>query len=291
MKIKNVVIFLILLSPIFQTVRSQDTMYVVLKSNEISKFAISDIDSIVFYDPSVSNSNYETGTVADIDSNNYKTVKIGDQWWMAENLKVTRYSDSTLIPYVTDNATWTNLPEDYEGKAYCYFNNNEDGEKKYGALYTLRAATNGVPSGNQIQGVCPTGWHLPTNDEWIQLKDYLIANGYNWDGSASGNKCAKSLASQNEWIYSSTEGAIGNTNAPNNTSGFNALPSGYRDAYDRGGEFYPETIGGQARFWSWDPKNGLSLPNDIVRLYNTLQKIEITDGYGIDGLSVRCIKD
>ncbi len=120
----------------------------------------------------------KTDTVADYDGNTYKTIKIGKQWWMAENLKVTHYDDGTAISLVTSDTAWASLGNNSTDKAYCYHSNNENGEKDtYGALYTWAAAMNGAgsssanPSGTQ--GVCPTGWHLPSDKEWKQLEMYL----------------------------------------------------------------------------------------------------------------------
>jgi len=101
----------------------------------------------------------DPGTVTDYDGNVYETVAIGDQIWMAENLRSLHYSDGTPIQGV-----------------YAY-NNNEENASNYGRLYTWEAAMNGEtgsstnPSG--VQGVCPTGWHLPSDEEWTQLTDYL----------------------------------------------------------------------------------------------------------------------
>ncbi len=169
----------------------------------------------------------ETGTVTDIEGNTYKTVKIGEQWWMAENLKVTQYADGTAIPHVTDDNDWAALGDNNTDKAYCFYNNNAN--LGYGALYTFAAATNGTPhSGSHIQGVCPIGWHLPSDAEWTQLKNYMIANSYNYDGTTSGNKIGKALASNTGWRNSSDVGDVGNNPATNNSSGFNALPGSTR---------------------------------------------------------------
>ncbi len=112
----------------------------------------------------------QTGTLTDVDGNVYKTVKIGTQWWMAENLRTTRYSDGTPIGYVPSQYTWQRLESNQS--AYCFYDNN-DSLYKYtlGGLYTWAAASGNHPSGSElvpssIRGVCPDGWHLPSNEEW-----------------------------------------------------------------------------------------------------------------------------
>jgi len=77
----------------------------------------------------------------------------------------------------------------------------------------------------------PEGWHVPTDAEWTTLEEHLIANGYNYDGTTTGNKIAKAMASTTGWISSTAPGVPGNNQSSNNSSGFNALPEGNR-SYD-----------------------------------------------------------
>ena len=100
---------------------------------------------------------------------------------MAENLKTTKFKDGTPIPDVTDETDWAGLST----PGYCWHNNNIDNKNTYGALYNWFT----VSTGN----LCPSGWHVATHDEWTTLVDYLIANGYNYDGTTTGNKIAKAL--------------------------------------------------------------------------------------------------
>jgi uncharacterized protein (TIGR02145 family) len=103
-----------------------------------------------------------------------------------------------------------------------FYNNSSDAaaKKKWGALYTWAAASNGK--------LAPTGWHVPTKAEWETLQNYLITQGYNYDGTTSENKIAKSLAATTDWEKNGETGAIGNDLNLNNASGFSALPAGYR---------------------------------------------------------------
>jgi len=122
-------------------------------------------------------------SVTDIDGNVYHTVKIGTQVWMAENLKTTKYNDASSIPNLTDNAGWVGLTSG----AYCWYNNDAITNKNiYGALYNWYAVNTGK--------LCPGGWHIPAISEWETMENHLIVNGYNYDGTLSGNKIAKSLA-------------------------------------------------------------------------------------------------
>ena len=118
-------------------------------------------------------------TVTDIDENVYKTVTIGGQTWMAENLRTTHYADGTKIPYHIDTVKWrTSIPIGV--RAFCFYGNDFENSKTKGALYNFVAATNGSVASStnpKIQGVCPTGWHIPTSAEWYQLRDTLAALG------------------------------------------------------------------------------------------------------------------
>ena len=174
-------------------------------------------------------------TVTDIDGNTYKTVKIGNQVWMAENLRTTKYNDGTQIPQVTDSASWIT---DTLG-AFCFYNNtiNADSIKKFGALYNWYAV--------DTKKLAPTGWHVSSDAEWTVLEEYLIANGYNCDGTTTGSRIAKSLAAQTDWYTDSTNGAIGNDLDKNNRSGFSALPGGGRH---NNGEF--RTMGTDTGWWT-----------------------------------------
>jgi uncharacterized protein (TIGR02145 family) len=229
-------------------------------------------------------------TVTDIDGNVYNTVAIGTQVWMRENLKTTHYENGTAIPLVTGNSNWAALT--ITSKAYCWYNDDIANKETNGALYTWAAAMNGSlssvinPSG--IQGVCPTGWHLPSDAEWSVLENYLADNGYNFDGSVGGGRgrIAKSLASISGWESFSTIGGVGNTDYSlyRNKSGYTAFPGGFR--YDYGGFV---DIGKSGWWWCateydasyvWDRHMGYSIC--YVGRSESDKKL---------GLSVRCVKN
>jgi uncharacterized protein (TIGR02145 family) len=189
------------------------------------------------YEPVSADTN--TGSVTDIDGNVYTTEKIGNQVWTVENLRTTKYNDGTPIPLVTDSAAWKALTT----PGYCYYNNttNADSIKKYGALYNWYVVN--------TKKLAPKGWHVPTDAEWTTLENYLIANGYNWDGTTTDNKIAKSMAAKTDWGSRYTAaGTIGNDLIKNNKSGFSALPGGIRGESGSGSIFF--NIGRGGYWWS-----------------------------------------
>jgi uncharacterized protein (TIGR02145 family) len=139
--------------------------------------------------------------------------------------KSIKYNDGTAIPNVTDATAWSELTTG----ALCDYDNTPSNSETYGKLYNWYAVNTGK--------LCPTGWHVPSNTEWTTFENYLIANGYNYDGTTTEDKIAKAVASSSDWESFSEEGVIGNTDYPEkqNESGFTALPSGYRNSI---GEFY-----------------------------------------------------
>lgn len=110
-------------------------------------------------DPASSN---EPMTVTDIDGNVYKTVTIGNQAWMAENLKVMRYRNGDAIPNVTGGTDWSNLSTG----AYCSYDNDDNNIDTYGLLYNWYAV-------DDSRNLAPEGWHVPTDEEWKELEMYL----------------------------------------------------------------------------------------------------------------------
>jgi uncharacterized protein (TIGR02145 family) len=160
-------------------------------------------------------------TITDADGNVYQAVKIGNQVWTVENLRVTKYNDGSIIPFDTSSATWNNATT----PKYCFYNNttSTNSIKKYGVLYNWY-----VVSPANLKKIAPTGWHVPTDAEWDTLQNYLIAKGYNWDGTTTGNKIAKSMAAKTDWQTQATAGEIGCDLTKNNRSGFSALPGGIR---------------------------------------------------------------
>ena len=228
----------------------------------------------------------ETGTVEDYDGNIYKTVKIGSQWWMAENLKTTHFSDGSEINLIENNENWENLG--LSENAYCYYNNSLANAATYGALYNWTAAMNSAESSeltpSKVRGVCPTGWHLPSDGEWIILEmelgmSYDEAWLAGWRGTNEGTK----LKAEERW-YSNGNGT--------NSSGFSALPAGIRS-----GNGLFSDVGRTTHFWTATEYFNITTYAFNRKLdYNQsgIGWFRASHYYGFPkefGFSVRCVKD
>jgi len=220
-------------------------------------------------------------SVTDIDGNNYNVIRIGTQVWMKENLTTTKYNDGTAIPNLSSPAgAWNNAIT----AAYCD-NNTPSNTTTYGRIYNWYTVDNNAATkmaSNGGKNVCPTGWHVPKDEEWTILTEYLISHGYGYQGS--GNYIGKSMASTSGWTTDPTAGNIGNDQASNNSSGFTALPSGYRFDY---GAFYDN--GYNAHWWSSSEN---STTSGILRHIGCHTPNVHTYYYEKQfGFSVRCLKD
>ena len=134
-------------------------------------------------------------SVKDIDGNVYRTITIGTQVWMAENLKTTKYRNGDLIGTTTP-ATLVIEGESTPKYQWAY-DGNESNVATYGRLYTWYVATDS-------RNVCPIGWHVPTDAEWTTLTDYLIKNGYGYGDGYKGMDIAKSMAATSGWVADET---------------------------------------------------------------------------------------
>jgi uncharacterized protein (TIGR02145 family) len=198
------------------------------------------------------------GTVIDINGNIYITVNIGNQLWMAENLRSANFANGELITNVSDDSEWINL----SNSAWCSYDNIGSNDGLYGKLYNFYATVD-------PRGLCPAGWHVPFDEEWTELTDYLGGLG------AAGGKM-KSLTG---W-FSPNTGAT-------NESGFSAFPGGYRGVSI--GEFISTCC--YAFYWS-------SSEVDIDPIYGYWRVLNydndnVTNGYNDkeSGVYVRCIKN
>ena len=206
---------------------------------------------------------FEFSKCTDGDDNNYTIVNIGNQVWMAENLKTTKYADATAIPTVTDDNLsgttddeWVALANNDD--AFCYYNNESD--SPYGVLYTFEAALN----------ACPTGWHLASDAEWTALENYIADQGH--DGAEGAV-----LKTINGWDFDSNG---------TNLYGFSVLPCGVRSTgfHEAGNGSY---------LWSSTTYNSFlayyRYLGSISSPYNFEMLRDIhTKSYGF---SCRCIKD
>ncbi len=214
--------------------------------------------------------------VTDIDGNTYDAVKLGDQVWMAENLRTTKYADGTTIPMGSSTSTTT---------AYRYYPNNKSTNvDTCGYLYNWKAVMRNSPSSSSnpsgVQGVCPNGWHVPSDAEWTQLTDYVSSQSQYVCGS-SNNNIAKALASTTGWNSSSSTCDVGNNPSVNNATGFSAVPAGY---YNGGYDFF----GDGANFWSATQNNSNNAYNRNLNYNNANVNRNNNNKYG--GYSVRCLR-
>jgi len=198
--------------------------------------------------------------ITDVEGNSYKTVTIGTQTWMAENLKVSKYSDGTTIPNLTDNTQWQNNTTG----AWSYYNNDAANNAKYGKLYNWYAVS---PTTNGNKNVCPSGWHVPTDAEWTVLTEYL-------GGSGAGGKMKE--IGTTSWISPNKDAT--------NTSLFTGLPGGARNA--NGGY---SNIGGHGYWWS--SSEGSTSSAWLRLLYCHIGYADSFNDDKRSGFSVRCLGD
>jgi uncharacterized protein (TIGR02145 family) len=223
---------------------------------------------------------FTTCGVLDIDCNCYKTVIIGSQEWMAENLRTSKLNDGTPITNVTDNIEWSTSVICDPGNpgycihqgiiAYCWYENSSTYDNTYGKLYNYLAVNS--------EKLCPTGWHVPTAGEWAILKwPYDIF----WSADSCGIIGADLMeVGTSHWNNPHIIGT--------NETGFTALPGGRRDA---DGTFTGMTIYGE--YWTY-----FEFANHLESIF---YPIPITCHYADTpskklrsmrtGLSIRCIKD
>jgi uncharacterized protein (TIGR02145 family) len=213
---------------------------------------------------------YGVITVTDIDGNVYQTVQIGDQLWMAENLKVTHYRNGDAIPTNYTNLQWVDLFT----CAYCIYNDEPANADTYGNLYNWYAV-------DDSRNIAPEGWHVPTDEEIKEMEMALgmsqsQADATGWRGTNEGSKLA---GNADLW----TNGALEN-NAEFGTSGFSFLPGGYRGCDS--GDYYSMSLYGY--FWSASESGSYAWGRDLY--YNRTD----VNRHASDkrrGYSVRCVRD
>jgi uncharacterized protein (TIGR02145 family) len=198
------------------------------------------------------------GSVTDIEGNVYKTVQIGSQTWMAENLKTTKFNNDSAIPNVTDNSDWIGL----SSSAYCWYNNDINNKNLIGALYNWFTVNTGL--------LCPTGWHVPTDNEWSALTNYM--GGENIAGAEMKE------AGVTHWA----EPNMGATNS----SGFTALPGGQRHESDG-------TFIGTSLYDVWWSSTEYKIYKSWYRSVAAINTVVFRSNGSLKqrGFSIRCIKD
>jgi len=200
---------------------------------------------------------FNTLTLTDADNNIYNTITIGSQTWMTENLKTTKYNDGSTIPLVMGSLEWTELST----PGYCWYNNDSLTYKNsYGGLFNWATVNTGK--------LCPTGWHVPDDQEWITLIQYV--------GEEAGSKLTEGGYDLANPLLCTIAGSYNATNE----SGFSALCTGMRDTESN---FFTYSY----ILWSSTEDNlqsawGVEVSNASAYLYSEDKKC---------GLAVRCIKD
>ena len=222
-------------------------------SGEISFTTLDESGNGIIFNP-----NLTYGTLTDIDGNTYKTIQIGTQTWMAENLKTTKYNDGTDIPLIADAGLWKNRST----PAYCWYMNDESNYKStYGALYNWHAVN--------TEKLCPTGWHVPTDDEWTTLTMNLDLESY------AGEKLKE--VGTTHWA---------DPNYATNETGFTALPQGIRN-YNS--SFY--NLGVTGYWWTSTPFVSPTTAAWARTMTNNQYNVLRGGSTKSDGLSIRCLKD
>ena len=196
--------------------------------------------------------------ITDIDGNIYETVGIGNQVWMAENLRSTRYNNGSEIDYLPDNTQWMNATTG----AYYPPNGQFALTDDYGLLYNHIAI-------NDSRGLCMEGWHVPTIEEWLILIEYI-------GGDGCILKSTGTIEDGDGLWHSPNTGAM-------NTYGFSANPAGVRQGDDA---LFVE-LGNLSYFWSITDSDEIA----VKLSHNTININSNHNGLGHDGFSVRCIKD
>jgi uncharacterized protein (TIGR02145 family)/uncharacterized repeat protein (TIGR02543 family) len=205
---------------------------------------------------------YAKWVIKDADGNVYTEVKIGNQVWMVENLKTTRFNAGAIIPLITDSVAWWYST----ASAYCWYDNDPTKKNPYGALYNWYAVNSGI--------LAPKGWHVPNNAEWNQL--IVFAGGEDVAGSH--------LKDTILW-------GMPDVGKEDNVTGFSALPGGgrYYEGLDESKGFLGQP-GGFGLWWSSNAYNDTSAYECNMALYN--RSAYLSESFKkIYGCSVRCIRD
>lgn len=213
-------------------------------------------------------------TVYDVEGNLYNIVTIGTQTWMKENLKTTKYNNGNDIGTTT---TTSDLSLVTTPKFVWAFNDDEANVATYGRLYTFYAVTD-------ARGVCPAGYHVPSVTDWATLHDYLTVNNFGF--TAGADDIAKALANTSGWPADPTPGNPGNDQASNNSSGFSALPSGYRRGVN--GTWFEL---GSKGYWGSSSEGNTPGSSSWYRNVDYNVSILGLNDYGPwNGYAIRCVK-
>ena len=206
----------------------------------------------------ISTISIQAQTVTDVDGNTYNTISIGNQTWLTENLKVTKYNDQVPISLVLDDASWSTQTE----PAYCYYEGDIANSNVYGNLYNWHVV-------NNTKNVCPSGYYVPSIADWEELITFVGGN------AVAGGKL-KEMGLEH-WLDPNT--------GADNSSSFTLLPSGWR-ANNNG--FY-ENLSYMAFVWSSTSVDAQS--SSIILVGYDSPACYTSDSHILTGLPIRCLKD
>ncbi|MBT3383980.1 MAG: T9SS type A sorting domain-containing protein [Prolixibacteraceae bacterium] len=220
-------------------------------------------------------------TLTDYELNTYLAVEIGNQVWMAENLKTTHYPEGNSIPKVTDDEAWKHVRDKSAEEAYCFYGNDKD--STFGVLYSWPAAlggkgvySNSNPSG--VQGVCPADWHLPSMEEWKELGEFISQDGHFL-------KIGVALKSISGWT-SEGDGT--------DDYKFRALPGGQRGYVDwsTGQVLYHGSFIGKDNNGCWWTSTFMAVDAAafIMLSYNS-NNMKMASAMSSNGYAIRCVRD
>lgn len=196
-------------------------------------------------------------TIEDVDGNIYHTTRIGNQTWMVENLKTTRFNNGDLITNIKSNTNW----KQSEQAAYSVYNNDSTLVKVYGLLYNYQCL-------NDSRNIAPKGWRIPTEEDLRVLESFINSN--NQTGVFLKEK------GNTHWLPSNATG--------NNATGFSALPGGFRD---NEGDFYMRNANG----YYWTNNGSFELYHWSARMFQAFADIRRDEVFKQYGFSIKCIKE
>lgn len=232
-----------------KAVTSSATIY----GNDMTFTTSDTIKNVILFNPDVT-----YGSVTDIDGNKYRTIQIGTQTWMAENLNAVSFNDGTPVSFIREASAWQSLTT----PGYCWYNYDSI---SYGGLYNWHVINSTANGGKKV---CPDGWHIPSDNEWETLMTYLGGN----ENAGGKLKEPGSL----HW-YSASPSVT-------NETGFTAIPAGYRN--------YAGSFNGIKRYGYWWTSSEFSSSDAYCRNMNYgYNSVERTSSNKKSGLSVRCVKD
>ena len=211
----------------------------------------------------------------DYDGNVYMAKRYGEQIWMVENIRTTHYDDGVVVYNIPYSISFSSTTRSY----YCIPDNNESYIDEIGLLYNRYAARNGNNGTGITQGICPSGWHLPSNEEWNTLINYMKSRSEYYCNSSSDN-IAKAMASTTGWNASEVECSVGNNQNENNASDFNIKPTIFENSYGTETGYWTST---KTSVYDNAPSYRIRYDSASISIYQG------TDPYNV--ASVRCVKD